>query len=212
MGRPPVKLDEALRALRRRLGLTMSEVSQRTGVAISTLSKVESGRMSLTYDKLTQLCQGLGVDLADLLGSPASAAADGSAKGRRSINRLGDGAVVRTEHYDHRYLSTDVSGKTFVPLVVEPQARSFAAFSDYVRHGGEEFVYVLEGALEVHTEYYKPVILQAGESMWLDSQMGHAYVAHGEERCRVLAVCSGSETELIDAVNAVDLQMRRKRP
>ena len=204
MGRPPTKLAEALRALRRRMGLTMSEVSRRTGVAISTLSKVESGKMSLTYDKLTQLCQGLGVDFADLLGGPSPTQGDTSAKGRRSINRIGDGVVVRTEHYDHCYLSTDVSGKAFVPLVVSPQARSFADFPDYVRHGGEEFVYVLEGALEVHSEYYKPVILQAGESMWMDIQMGHAYVAHGDAPCRVIAVCSGNETELIDAVNAVD--------
>ena len=210
MGRPPTKLAEALRALRRRMGLTMSEVSRRTGIAISTLSKVESGKMSLTYDKLTQLCQGLGVDLADLLGGPAPASGDNSAKGRRSINRIGAGVVVRTEHYDHCYLSTDVSGKAFVPLVATPQSHSFAAFPDYVRHGGEEFVYVLEGALEVHTEYYKPVILNAGESMWLDSQMGHAYVAHGDAPCRVLAVCSGNETELIDAVNAVDHPARRK--
>ncbi|MCG2840643.1 helix-turn-helix domain-containing protein [Sandaracinobacter sp. RS1-74] len=207
MGQPsvkldPVKLDEALRALRRRLGLTMAEVSQRTGVAVSTLSKVEAGKMSLTYDKLTQLCRGLGVDLAELLGNPVRPVDEGSATGRRSINRLGDGAIVRTEHYDHCYLSADVSGKAFVPLLVEPQARSFDAFPDFVRHAGEEFVYVLEGALEIHTEYYKPVVLQTGESMWLDSQMGHAYVAHGEGRCRVLAVCSGTETELIDALHA----------
>ena len=210
MGRPPTKLAEALRALRRRMGLTMSEVSRRTGVAISTLSKVESGKMSLTYDKLTQLCQGLGVDFADLLGGPSPTQGDTSAKGRRSINRIGDGVVVRTEHYDHCYLSTDVSGKAFVPLVVSPQSRSFSDFPDYVRHGGEEFVYVLEGAVEVHSEYYTPVILQAGESMWMDSQMGHAYVAHGTAPCRVIAICSGKETELIDAVNAVDQHASRK--
>jgi len=67
MGRPPTKLAEALRGLRRRLGLSMSEVSRRTGIAISTLSKVESGKMSLTDDKLSQLCQGLDVDFADFL-------------------------------------------------------------------------------------------------------------------------------------------------
>ena len=209
MGRPPTKLAEALRGLRRRLGLSMSEVSRRTGIAISTLSKVESGKMSLTYDKLSQLCQGLDVDFADFLSGSSSAPSDTSAKGRRSINRVGDGVVVRTEHYDHCYLSTDVSGKAFAPLIASPRSHSISDFPDYLRHGGEEFVYVLEGALEVHSEYYKPVILKTGESMWLDSQMGHAYVAHGDAPCRVLAVCSGREAELIDAVNALDQQAQK---
>ena len=48
----------------RSLSLTLAETSARTGVAVSTLSKVENGQMSLTYDKLVQLSEGLEIDIS----------------------------------------------------------------------------------------------------------------------------------------------------
>ncbi|WP_163362811.1 helix-turn-helix domain-containing protein, partial [Klebsiella aerogenes] len=54
-------LGDCLKAARRIRGLTLKEVSERTGMALSTLSKVENHQMSLTYDKLLQLSAGLGM-------------------------------------------------------------------------------------------------------------------------------------------------------
>ena len=48
------RLGQCLRAVRHRHGLTLQDVVERTGVALSTLSKVENDQMSLTYDKLLQ--------------------------------------------------------------------------------------------------------------------------------------------------------------
>ena len=75
------KLGECLKALRRRHGWTLQDVNRRTGVAVSTLSKVENDQMSLTYDKLLQISEGLGINLAELLSTPA----DGAMLARRSI-------------------------------------------------------------------------------------------------------------------------------
>ena len=56
------RLGAALRQLRREKSLTLAEVSQRTGFSVPTLSKVENDRLSLSYDKLIRLSEGLGVD------------------------------------------------------------------------------------------------------------------------------------------------------
>ena len=82
-----------------------------------------------------------------------------------------------------------------VPIFVEVKAHSIEDFGELLRHGGEEFIYVLDGAIEVHTEYYNPVILQAGESIYLDSGMGHAYISVGEKNAKILGVCSGQVTQ-----------------
>jgi len=67
-------------------------------------------------------------------------------------------------------------------------------FGDYVRHAGEEFVYVVEGAIVAHTEFYEPVTLNVGESIYIDSSMGHAFlVAPGFDEALVLGVCSAAE-------------------
>ena len=61
-------LGQRLRDLRTRNNWRIADVSRLTGLASSTISKVENGRMSLTYDKLQQLAHGLSLDLADLFG------------------------------------------------------------------------------------------------------------------------------------------------
>jgi ribosome-binding protein aMBF1 (putative translation factor) len=64
-------LGDCLRAIRFKRRLSLADVSAATGIARSTLSRVESNQLSLTYDKLVQLSRGLRIDLAELLSSPA---------------------------------------------------------------------------------------------------------------------------------------------
>ena len=74
-------------------------------------------------------------------------------------------------------------------------------FGDLVRHSGEEYIYVIDGRIEVHTEFYDPVVLEEGESIYLDSQMGHAYVvADGCEEATVLGVCSSADESLMSSL------------
>ena len=213
------RLGAALRALRRQKGWTLADVSRRTGFSVPTLSKVENGKLSLSYDKLIRVSEGLEVDIAQLFSPVNGAAAPATITGRRSINKVGEGDLVGTRNYDYLYLSGDVTRKKFVPILTEVHAHSLEEFGELVRHAGDEFVYVLEGELEVHTELYSPVVLAAGESAYLDSTMGHAYVARGTSPCRLLAVCSAAERDLRQVTgetNARGPQTRRlvraKRP
>ncbi len=109
-------------------------------------------------------------------------------QGRRSLNRLGDGELIEMSNHTLRYLSTDLLSKQVTPILCEYRARTLEEFGDFMHHAGEEFLFVLEGAVELHTEYYAPVILKAGESIYFDSRMGHAYLAHGPGVCRALSI------------------------
>jgi quercetin dioxygenase-like cupin family protein len=63
-----------------------------------------------------------------------------------------------------------------------------------VRHDGEEVIYVIKGRIEVHTEFYDPVTIDEGETIYIDSSMGHAYlVADGCEEALTLGVCSAED-------------------
>jgi transcriptional regulator with XRE-family HTH domain len=200
----------ALRSLRKHKHLTLAEVSARTGLPVSTLSKIENGKMSLSYDKLARLSAGLEVDIAQLF-EPAAAAAPTRVHGRRSITRAGDGLSVETENYSHLYPGADLLNKRLVPILAEPHARSLAEFGELVRHPGEEFVYVLEGTVDLHTDLYAPARLEAGDSMYFDSGMGHAYIAVGLKRCRVLSICSATQSQLIEALGADQGQQKTAR-
>ena len=196
---PEAKPGAALRAIRNKKGWTLAEVSERTGLPVSTLSKVENDRMSLTYDKLARISTGLDIDISVLFGSGANGASAVGLSGRRCITRAGEGKVIGTETYDHIYPAADLLNKRFVPIVADIKARSIDEFGELIRHPGEEWAYVLEGAIELHSDLYAPLLLRVGDSIYFDSGMGHAYVAAAQGRCRVLAICSGSESQLIAA-------------
>lgn len=184
------KPGKALRRLRERNRWTLLDVTARTGIPASTLSRIENDQVSPTYDMLMKLAKGLQIDLADLLSIDDPGAASAAEQpGRRSINRLGEGHVLELSTHTLRYLSTDLLLKHITPILCEYRATSLEEFGELMRHPGEEFLYVIDGELELHTECYAPTILKAGESIYFDGRMGHAYIARTQP-CRALAVCT----------------------
>ena len=199
-GATPATLGTVMRAIRARHGWTLKEMSAKSGIPVSTLSKVEHDRLTLSYDKLQQLSQRLNIRMSDLF-------AEGSDEkvprvtGRRSIGTMDQAVRVTTDNYDYNYLCTDLRRKRMIPLITRIRAHSAREFGDLVRHQGEEFIYVIEGRIEVHTEFYDPVTLGPGETIYIDSSMGHAYVvAGGCDEALVLGVCSSADEGLMDSL------------
>jgi transcriptional regulator with XRE-family HTH domain len=179
---------------------TLKEMSQRTGIPLSTLAKVEHDRLTLTYDKLLQLSQRLNLRMSDLF-SDADAASDTPITARRSIGRLSNAIRVNTPNYEYFYMCPELRRKRMVPTVTRVRAKSIEEFGELVHHPGEEYIYVLRGPIEIHTEFYEPILLQTGESIYIDSTMGHAYVApDGSEDAMVLGVCASAEDDLMESL------------
>jgi transcriptional regulator with XRE-family HTH domain len=193
-----VDLGERLRALRTRNHWRISDVTRMTGVAASTISKVENGRMSLTYDKLQQLATGLSLDLADLFTDRKQSETPELGAARRSLGRAGQGVVVEASSYEYRFLNADLAPKQMVPIIGEAKARTLEEFGELVKHDGEEFLLVLEGAMTVHCEFYAPVVLHVGDHLYIDSRMGHAYLAAADGKCRALVICSGAPSDELE--------------
>jgi transcriptional regulator with XRE-family HTH domain len=190
----------ALRALRMQRGWTLAEVSERTDLPVSTLSKIENDRMSLTYDKLARISAGLGVDIAQLFAPQIVGMPGAMVNGRRTVTLAGQGQAIETDNYGHIYPAADFLNKRFVPVIAELHARTIEEFGEMVRHPGEEYAYVLEGVAEFHSELYAPVKLRKGDSIYFDSGVGHAYLAADTGPCRVLSICSGPESQVMEAV------------
>lgn len=187
----PTQPGSVLRSIRNRQGLTLAEVSRRTGLPLSTLSKVENDKMSLTYDKLVRISEGLQIDIEALFAPNADQPPISVVHGRRSIDRRGAMAnVIETEEYNYLYPAADLLNKRFVPIIIEARAREIGEVEEFSRHDGEEYVYVLEGALDMYSELYAVTRLHAGDSIFFDSSMGHAFLAAAGGPCRFLSICS----------------------
>jgi len=185
-------LGRRLKRWRQLHGLRISDVGARTGLAVSTISKVENGAMSLTYDKLLQLAKGLSIDIAELFhDTPSAETPQRPVMARRSVSRPSQDHYVNAGFYEYWYLNTDLSQKMMTPMMGQVHARTLEEFGDLVRHPGEEFLMVIEGAIVVHTEFYTPVVLHAGETLYIDSNMGHAYLTLDGQVGRFVVVCAG---------------------
>ncbi len=180
------RLGERLRQLRRERGLTLQEVATRSGLAVSTVSKVERGLMAPTYDRFSQLAEGLGVDIAELF----SEQGERFRPGEFAIARRGEYQLHETENYVYEMLFPEVWGKAMTPMMGDLRAYETMRFDRFVSHPGEEFLLVLSGRVTVSLEDMAPVVLETGESVYFDSRRGHLYAAAGSEGARILVVCA----------------------
>ncbi|SET32137.1 helix-turn-helix domain-containing protein [Oceanicella actignis] len=182
----PLRLGERVRQIRKAHGWTLEEAARRAGLARSTLSKIENEQMSPTFDAVQKLARGLGIDVPQLF---APAPGD-RALARRAVTRAGAGEPHPTRTYEHFLLAPEISRKKMLPYRAVVRARSIEEFDGWVRHSGEEFLFVLSGAVRLFTEFYEPVDLGEGDSVYYDAGMGHNVVSISEEDAQILWVTS----------------------
>jgi len=183
----PLKLGQRVREIRRRNHWTLEDAAKRTGLARSTLSKIENEQMSPTFDVVQKLAAGMEIELPQLFVATESH----KASGRRAITRTGEGRPRVTATYEHELLSVELAQRKMIPFRTKVRARSFGEFADWVRHPGEEFLYVLDGSIAFYTEFYEPVTLAAGDSVYYDSDMGHACISVSDADATILWVSTG---------------------
>jgi transcriptional regulator with XRE-family HTH domain len=170
--------------MRRERGWTLAAVSERTGLAVSTLSKVENNQISLTYNNLAKLAAGLDLDIANFFTGEAIQ----DSFGRRARSLRGEGELHETVNYAHEYLVAGLLHRRMIPFHSRVKARSLEEFGEFDKHAGEEFLYVLEGAVDVYIEPEGPMRLRAGDSCYFDARVGHAVISVGGGDAYVLTV------------------------
>jgi len=182
----PLDLGQRVRGLRKSRGWTLEQAARHAGMARSTLSKIENGQMSPTYEALKKLAVGLEISVPQLFTPPQ----DPRVSGRMALTRDGEGQAHPTATYEHELLASALTKKAMLPYRARVRARSFDEFDGWVRHDGEEFLYVLTGAIRLITEFYEPVEMRRGDSAYYDASMGHNVISVSAEDATILWVTS----------------------
>ena len=132
---PSPTLGALLRSLRDRQGWTLKQMSAKCGIPVSTLSKVEHDRLTLSYDKLYQISQRLGLRMSELFAEPSDDVAP-AVTARRSLGGFNKAVRVETPNYDYYYLCTELRRKRMVPVITKIRAKSVEQFGELVHHAG----------------------------------------------------------------------------
>ena len=173
------RLGARLREIRASRGESLTTVGKATGISTSFLSLLEQGRTDVSLGRLLPLVDYYGLSLAELLATEASIgdtvvrSAD-----RQPLFSVAQGIDV--------YLAAPDQKRPFTPLVVEYAAG--AAMDSWSEHDGEEFVFVLAGALRIEFRTSDELTLDTGDSVFFNSRRPHKIVAAGDLRARALIV------------------------
>lgn len=182
----PLDLGSRVRELRKAREWTLEQAAKQAGLARSTLSKIENGQMSPTYDALKKLADGLDISVPQLFTPPQR----DQINGRMVITKSGEGTAQATTTYEHELLAESLSKKKMLPYRARVRARSMDEYDGWVRHDGEEFLYVLTGVIKLYTEFYEPIEMRRGDSAYYDAAMGHNVVSTSADDATILWVTS----------------------
>lgn len=165
-----------LQVLRLRQGLTLREVSRRTGLAPSFLSSIENGDGRASVASLKKLARCYGTTLSALAAPRALRTGKVIRAGKyRILPMLGPG--IKVEQLAEGQLAMDCQRFT-----LEPGAGSQGQYS----HEGEEFIHVFSGHFEIILEGRERYRLGRGDSMYFKSTARHAWVNPGPDTAVLL--------------------------
>jgi transcriptional regulator with XRE-family HTH domain len=163
-----------LRALRHERGTTLAQLSETTGISLSTLSRLESGQRKPTLELLLPLAKAHSVQLDELVGAPPT----------------GDPRIHPRPFTRH--------GMTFVPLTrhlgglraykqIIPARQTRDVPLEQRVHEGYEWLYVLAGRLRLVLGEHD-LVLAAGEAAEFDTRTPHAWAGVGPEPAEILSL------------------------
>jgi transcriptional regulator with XRE-family HTH domain len=162
-----------LRALRQERDMTLSELSDLTGISVSTLSRLESGRRRPNLELLLPLAGAYRVPLDEVVGAPPP---DDPRIQPRPVNRHGMTVIPLTRR----------AGGIQAYKHVIPAGRAHQK-PDLKTHEGYEWLYVLDGRLRLVLGEHD-LVLPPGEAAEFDTRVPHWFGRAGPEAVEFLSL------------------------
>ncbi|MDR3093503.1 MAG: cupin domain-containing protein [Bacteroidales bacterium] len=182
------KIGEKVKAIRESKSLSALEVAERSGLSKEQIERIENKQDFPSLSPLIKIARVLGVRLGTFLddqtelGPVITRSTENSTK--NSIRFAGDS--VSRGNMEYFALSQDKSSRHMEPFFIDITPSKEAKY-DLSSHEGEEFIYVLEGSIEIN--YGKDTyVLQAGDSIYYDSIIQHNVHAANNSAAKILGV------------------------
>jgi transcriptional regulator with XRE-family HTH domain len=179
-------IGRKIRELRKKAGLVLQDLSDRTGFSKPLLSQIEKEIVSPPIATLLKISKALGVNIGFFF-------QDDSPEEKVVLVRSDESKVIDSRYfgreesgYYYEALAYKKSKKYMEPFLVEFKRMNAEKLS-YFSHEGEEFIYLLEGTLEFRTEDQQ-YVLYPGDSLYFESSIPHAYRALERRNARALTV------------------------
>ena len=177
-------LGEIIKKFRKEKDMTLLDLSQKSGVALATLSRVENGKMTGTLKSHINICEALGIALTDLYKELPSAKK--TLEVRVKGNEAGHKVSVHDKKTSSIMLASNVQDKKMLPLLTV-LAKNGRTTTEETGYGVEKFIYVLDGRIEANIgeEKYR---LGPEDTIYFDSSAPHYFKNTGDDEARLISV------------------------
>jgi transcriptional regulator with XRE-family HTH domain len=181
-----IHVGEKVKTLREQKGLSLKELADSTGFSTALLSQMENHLVSPSLGTMIKLAKALGVRVGDFLGeTEGEPFAIVRKDERKTVSRFASKEGVKYGYF-YESLGFEKKNRRMEPFIVTLEPATVKTSKTSV-HDGEEFIFVLEGEMEVilgnHTD-----VLYPGDSIYYDSNVPHRIQCHQDRVTKILAV------------------------
>lgn len=175
-------IGKRLKELRMAKGMSLTDLAQKSGVQIATLSRIEHLKMTGTLESHMKIAAALGADITQLYAGIIKE----EDKVDLKTSRTPADVSRHSDQSSYRILTDNVLSKKMLPILlkVEPQGRTD---KERGRAGTEKFVFMMEGKIEAEIAG-RAYPLSRHHSMYFDAAQEHCFVNRGKTAARLLCV------------------------
>ena len=181
-----MRVAEKIKKLREDKGLSLAELAEKSGFSSAFLSQIENHMVSPPLGALIGLAAAMEVPIGYFFEDDTEAPfVIVRSDDRKHVSRVASTAGVKFG-YAYESLAQGKKDRFMEPFIVTLEPATKKDRNSY-SHDGEEFIFVLDGEVEVtldnHTDVLKP-----GDCIYFDSKLRHRVECVEENGAKLLAV------------------------
>ncbi len=191
--RQEMHVAEKIKALRREKQMSLQQVAEKTGFSTALVSQIENHLISPPLGTLSRIARALGVEMGYFFGAVGEA--DFTivrSHERRPVSRVASKQGVKYG-YSYESLAYEQKNRHMEPFLIHLEPATTKDRNAY-SHEGEEFIFVLDGKMEVELGEHRDV-LEPGDSIYFNSRIPHRVQCGEGSVTRILAVIYAPKPE-----------------
>ncbi|HSA32060.1 MAG TPA: XRE family transcriptional regulator [Candidatus Omnitrophota bacterium] len=179
-------IGKKVHELRKARKMSLTELAEKTGIQIATLSRIEHMKMTGTLQSHMLIAKALGIELTDLYRDLPGASAFSEAEPADDTPETE--RFTYNDKASYEILANNILSKKMMPVMlkIEPGGETH---TEQNQPSSERFVLVLNGAIELVLKD-KTITLRKNHSLYFDASFPHSFKNTGAETARVLSVAT----------------------
>ena len=162
-----MNIGQVIRNLRKSQDLTLAELSEKSRVALATLSRIETGKMTGTLESHMQIAKAFGLSLPQFYSEVEKLKAGQTEPEEEYRANM----FVHNKDVSSTILTKDIFNKKMLPVIIELK-RAGKTHKEELKLGAEKFIYVLNGKIEIVIGTNKEM-LEKGTTLYFDASQPH---------------------------------------